>query len=73
MIQTAMTNGDGSNISGPRLRIDQCPDPMMWYADKVGQEVPFVREDDDAYWSREDAGFINRVEKEDATPIHPTS
>lgn len=38
----------------------------MWYASKVGQTVPFVRETNDGYWSREDAGYLNIVRKTDA-------
>lgn len=53
-------------MSDKLLFIEQCPDPMMWYSDKVGETVPFVREETQCYWSREDEGFINRVEKEDA-------
>lgn len=48
------------------LLIEDCTDPLMWYSDKVGDVVPLVREDSECYWSREDAGFLNRVEKKDA-------
>jgi len=51
------------------LLIEQCPDSLMWYSDKVGETVPLVREETECYWSREDAGFLNRVEKEDAKII----
>lgn len=44
----------------------------MWYAAKVGQIVPFVRETHDGYWSREDAGYINIVRKTDAEIIEVT-
>lgn len=48
------------------LFIERCSDSMMWYSDKVGETVPLAREETGCYWSREDAGYLNRVEKEDA-------
>lgn len=47
------------------IRIVQCSDPMMWYRDKVGHIVEFLREDDQFYWSREPAGYSNIVKKQD--------
>lgn len=51
------------------LLIKTCSDQMMWYATKVGQYVPFVRECSDCYLSREDAGYINVVLKKDAVVV----
>lgn len=51
------------------LHIERCSDPLMWYAGMVGTDVVFVKEDDDYYWSREEAGHINIVHKRDATII----
>lgn len=51
------------------LRITQCPDPLMWYADKVGKNVPYCGQWPEAYKSREDAGYINMVKFEDAEVI----
>lgn len=48
------------------LRITGCKDPLMWYADKVGQHVPYVGRWPEAYVSREPSGYINRVEFSDA-------
>lgn len=50
------------------LRITGCSRPGMWYADKVGQLVPYVGwwEEERCYKSREPAGYINRVEFADA-------
>lgn len=48
------------------LRLLNCSDPMMWYRDKVGDVVAFVREYDDCYMSREPAGYLNIVKKQDA-------
>jgi hypothetical protein len=53
----------------PCLFIKQCKDPMMWYADKVGQAVEFIREDRDGYWSRDKGGYLNIVKKTDAVVI----
>ena len=48
------------------LRITQCRDPLMWYADLVGELVPYCGQWPEAYKSLEPAGYINRVEFEDA-------
>lgn len=48
------------------LLITGCSDHLMWYADKVGQRVPFVREDRDGLWGREPAGYVNIVRRADA-------
>ena len=48
------------------LRITRCSDPMMWYADLVGELVPYGGRWPEAYRSVEPAGYVNRVEFEDA-------
>lgn len=48
------------------IYIKKCSDAMMWYADKVGRTVPFIREESDCYLSREPAGYTNIVKKDDA-------
>lgn len=48
------------------LRIIGCDDPMMWYADMVGELVPYCGKWREAYKSREPTGYINRVEFGDA-------
>jgi len=48
------------------LYIKRCLDPNMWYANKVGQYVPFVREYPECYMSYEDTGYLNIVMKCDA-------
>jgi len=48
------------------LLIVRCSDPLMWYADKVGQVVPFHGAWVDAYKSRDSGGFTNVVRFEDA-------
>ena len=45
------------------LKLIKCSDPMMWYINKVGETVAFVREYDDCYMSREPAGYLNIVKK----------
>ena len=52
-----------------KLHIKQCRDPLMWYSRKIGEDVDFVREDKDYYWSRDDGGYINIVHKTDADII----
>ena len=52
------------------LRINQCPDPFMWYAGKVGGYVPYYGAWPEGYKSREDTGYLNIVKFEDAKIIH---
>ena len=51
------------------LLIKQCKDAMMWYADKVGQEVPFIRDVGNEYLSREPSGLVNIVSYDDAVIV----
>lgn len=54
------------------LKIIKCSDTMMWYRDKVGQTVVLARRanaDPEVYWSREPAGYLNIVAKQDAEII----
>lgn len=51
------------------LKIIKCSDPQMWYAELIGDYLPFIREDGDGYWSREPAGYSNLVRREDAQVI----
>jgi len=51
------------------LKLLNCSDQMMWYRDKVGEVVTFVREYEDCYMSREPAGYLNIVKKQDAEII----
>jgi len=48
------------------LLITQCNDPLKWYSNKVGQYVVCLGIEEKEYKSREDAGYINFVSKEDA-------
>jgi hypothetical protein len=48
------------------LQIKECEDPHMWYADKVGEFVPYVRTHNDCYMSREPAGYLNIVKLQEA-------
>lgn len=48
------------------LRITGCKDCGMWYAGMVGELVPLVAVWPEAYASREPAGYVNRVEFDDA-------
>jgi hypothetical protein len=52
-----------------RLKILKSSNPLYWYTPLIGQIVPFLREYDDCYMSREPAGFANIVRKEDAEII----
>lgn len=52
-----------------KLRIENCSDPQLWYADLVGQKVELLCEDSEGYWSREPSGYTNIVRREDAQVI----
>jgi len=49
-----------------KLLINQCPDPMRWYAPLVGQYVEYIGDVGDEYKSREQSGLINFVQYDDA-------
>ena len=48
------------------LLIVDCTDSMLWYAEHIGEVVPFLREFEDCYMSRERTGYSNIVYKKDA-------
>lgn len=52
------------------ILIKQCSDSLMWYRDMVGKVVVYEREYDDCYMSREPAGYINKILKQDANIIY---
>jgi hypothetical protein len=52
-----------------QLLIKQCPDPMRWYSNLIGQYVPFFGDTGAEYRSREPAGYTNFVQYEDAEII----
>jgi len=49
-----------------KLKIIQCPDPMRWYRDLIGQTVPFLEDMGNEYKSREPSGYVNFVQHDDA-------
>lgn len=49
-----------------QLKIIQCPDPLRWYADLVGELVPFDGHSGGMFKSSEVKGYINFVKYEDA-------
>lgn len=55
------------------LKITGCSDGMLWYAQCVGNVVPFLGEDMDfkgpIYWSRDRGGYKNIVFQKDAEVI----
>ena len=52
------------------LKIIKCSDSLLWYSNLVGQCVPYLREYEECYMSREPDGFANIVRKEDAVIIN---
>ena len=51
------------------LKIIKCNDPMRWYANKIGELVPFLGYSRGEYKSREDAGYVNFVQHGDAEVV----
>lgn len=48
------------------VKITDCRDPLLWYADKIGQSFSVERITIDGYWAREPSGYINIIFFEDA-------
>lgn len=48
--------------------IVKCNDPLLWYANIVGQRV-VVERVDEYYWSRDRSGYINIIHKHDAEVV----
>lgn len=55
--------------SAVELEIIKCSDSMRWYAGLVGKTVPFIREIDEGFLSREPGGYVNIVLTQDAKII----
>jgi hypothetical protein len=51
-----------------RVLIRRCPDPSMWYVDRVGQWVQIEKLDTDGMWAREPSGCINIIKYQDVKP-----
>ena len=51
------------------LKIIKCSDGMRWYASKVGELVPYLGDSMGAHKSREEQGYINFVQYEDAEVV----
>ena len=66
LIRRYTTRGDDMER---RLLITGCSDPLMWYANMVGQVVTLLGVDDEYYWSREPAGPRNIVKLADARTV----
>lgn len=52
-----------------KVKIIKCNDALMWYADKIGEEIEVIRELSDFYIAREDAGYSNIIKKCDSEKI----
>ena len=48
------------------LLVQKYSDVTDWYADRVGQYLPYLRSDDHWHWSQDKRGFSNVVDKNDA-------
>ena len=58
-------------VGVPRLVIERCSDPLLWYAPLVGKTVPNLGWDESlpGWWSREPAGYKNIVRAQDASAV----
>ena len=52
-----------------QIYIKSCNDNKKWYADLIGQTVDLLNVEEDEYMSREPAGYINFVSKEDGVLV----
>lgn len=50
-----------------KIIINKCDDSMLWYSNKIGEQLDIVKELSNVYLCREDAGYVNIVKKTDAT------
>ncbi|MAN51201.1 MULTISPECIES: hypothetical protein [unclassified Marinimicrobium] len=51
------------------IYIEKCKDSQLWYWELVGETVPYIRDIDEGYLSREPAGYTNIVRREDGRVI----
>lgn len=58
-------------VAVPRLLIERCADPSLWYAPLVGKVVVNLGWDETlpGWWSREPQGYRNIVRAQDASPV----
>lgn len=52
-----------------KIKIIQLSSSSMWYRNKIGQILNVERIDNEYFWCREDAGYINIVHRSDAEII----
>lgn len=52
-----------------QIYIKSCNDNKKWYADLIGQTVDLLNVEENEYMSREPAGYINFVSKEDGVLV----
>ena len=52
-----------------KIKIIKCNDGHKWYSSLVGQTVPLVSVESNEYMSKEPAGYINFVAKDDAVLV----
>lgn len=49
--------------------IKKSSNPLFWYSNMIGQQVPLLREESDVYICREPSGYTNIVRKTDGERI----
>ena len=53
-----------------QIKIIKLSSNSMWYRDKIGEILNVERIDKEYFWCREDAGYINIVNRSDAEIIN---
>lgn len=51
------------------IKIIGCSDPLLWYKEKIGDCVEFLKEYSDCYMSRDRGGFANIIRKQDGVIV----
>jgi len=51
------------------IMILECRDSLRWYADKIGEMVPYLGDTGDEFKSREDSGCVNFVQYHDCVIV----
>ena len=52
-----------------RVQVVRVDDPSMWYSDKVGEYLDVISVDDEFYWTYDDGGYFNIINKRDVIKI----
>jgi hypothetical protein len=54
----------------PLLKVLDCQDPLMWYAGRVNEYVPYLARSSSEWKSREPSGYVNFIAAKNARIVH---